>query len=66
MLPSSSKVVNSGVNNPVLLQAGSGEKPIFFVHGFGGGVDAFSELARLLGPEQTAYGLKPKGMDDGL
>jgi thioesterase domain-containing protein len=66
MLPSSPDDIDNKGNNPVLLQAGSTDKPIFFVHGFGGGVDAYYELARLLGPEQTAYGLKPKGMEDGL
>jgi thioesterase domain-containing protein len=66
MQKETSEPIQTGSTNPVLLQAGNGRRPIFFVFGFGGGVDGYSELARLLGPEQTSYGLMPKGLDDGF
>jgi thioesterase domain-containing protein/acyl carrier protein len=42
----------------------AGTKPPFFcVHGFGGGVLGYAELARLLGPDQPFYGLQALGYD---
>jgi thioesterase domain-containing protein/acyl carrier protein len=41
----------------------SGERtPFFCVHGFGGGVLGYADLARLLGPEQPFYGLQAVGL----
>ena len=37
--------------------------PFFCVHGFGGGVLDYGELARLLGSEQAFYGLQARGLD---
>jgi amino acid adenylation domain-containing protein len=46
----------------VPIQAGGSKRPFFCVHGFGGGVLGYSELARLLGPEQPFYGLQAIGL----
>jgi len=37
--------------------------PFFCVHGFGGGVLGYTDLAKLLGEEQPFYGLRARGMD---
>jgi thioesterase domain-containing protein/acyl carrier protein len=37
--------------------------PFFCVHGFGGGVLGYADLARLLGPDQPFYGLQAAGLD---
>lgn len=37
--------------------------PLFCVHGFGGGVVGYGEMARLLGEDQTVYGLQAIGHD---
>ena len=43
---------------------GSGTKPPFFcVHGIGGGVLGYRDLARRLGPDQPVYGLQAQGLD---
>ncbi|HRV96618.1 MAG TPA: AMP-binding protein, partial [Anaerolineae bacterium] len=47
----------------VPIQPGQEKTPFFCVHGFGGGVVGYGELARLLGPEQPVYGLQAKGID---
>ena len=50
-----------------LIQIKPGRKtdlpPLFFVHGFGGGVLGYGELARLLGDDQVVYGLQAHGHD---
>jgi thioesterase domain-containing protein len=48
----------------VEIQGGGGGVPIFFVHGVGGNVVGFRHLARLLGPEQTVYGIQARGLYD--
>ena len=41
-----------------------GTKPIFyFVHGFGGSVLRFRDLARSMAPDQPFYGIQARGMD---
>jgi pimeloyl-ACP methyl ester carboxylesterase/acyl carrier protein len=41
-----------------------GAKPsLFFVHGWGGDVFTFVNLARMLGPDQPVYGLQAVGLD---
>jgi aspartate racemase len=47
----------------VVIQAGDSNPPFFFVHGIGGGVLGFRDLARRLGPEQPVYGLQAQGLD---
>jgi len=47
----------------VTIQPGNSNPPFFCIHGFGGGVVGYGELARLLGPEQPFYGLQAKGID---
>jgi thioesterase domain-containing protein len=43
---------------------GEGSRPPFFcVHGVGGNVVGFRDLARLMGPEQPFYALQPEGLD---
>jgi thioesterase domain-containing protein/acyl carrier protein len=54
----------SGQSSPLVAIQLSGHKPPFFcVHGFGGGVLDYGELARLLGPDQPFYGLQARGHD---
>jgi thioesterase domain-containing protein len=45
------------------IQVGGTQTPFFCVHGFGGGVIDYGELARLLGPDQPFYGLQALGVD---
>jgi thioesterase domain-containing protein len=37
--------------------------PLFFVHGFGGGVLGYQELARRMGPDQPFLGIIARGLD---
>jgi aspartate racemase len=39
--------------------------PFFCVHGLGGAVLRFQELARHMAPDQPFYGIQPQGMDGG-
>jgi amino acid adenylation domain-containing protein len=47
----------------VPLQTGGTRPPLFLIAGAGGHVFAFHQFARLLGPDQPAYGLKAVGVD---
>ena len=47
----------------VPIQSEGSRLPFFCVHSFDGGVLAYGELARLLGPEQPFFGLQAKGLD---
>jgi len=47
----------------VSIQPGTNKKPFFCVHGFGGGIVGYTELASLLGSEQPFYGLQAQGLD---
>jgi amino acid adenylation domain-containing protein len=47
----------------VVIQAGGSKPPFFCVHGIGGGILGFRDLARRLGPEQPVYGLQAQGLD---
>jgi len=47
----------------VMIQGGSNRTPFFCVHAAGGNVLEYHDLARLLGPDQTVYGLQAKGLD---
>jgi thioesterase domain-containing protein/acyl carrier protein len=49
----------------VQIQAGQGSVPFFCVHGAGGNVLNFRDLARGLGPDQTFYGLQAQGVTGG-
>jgi thioesterase domain-containing protein/acyl carrier protein len=42
----------------------NGTPPLFFVHGFGGGVAGYAHLARKLGANQPFYGLQAGGFDN--
>jgi thioesterase domain-containing protein/acyl carrier protein len=46
----------------VEIQKGSAAVPLFFVHGIGGNVVGFRDVARLLGPDQTVYGIQARGL----
>ncbi len=39
------------------------QPPFFCVHGFGGGVTGYVDLAHFLGPDQPFYGLQAHGLD---
>ena len=47
----------------VRIQGGGSRPPFFCVHGFGGGVLGYAELARLVGPDQPFYGLVARGIN---
>jgi thioesterase domain-containing protein/acyl carrier protein len=47
----------------VALQPGGSQPPFFCVHGVGGNVVGFHDLARHLGPDQPFYGIQPQGLD---
>ena len=47
----------------VPLQPLGSKPPIFFIHGMGGDVFVFLELARLLGDDQPSYGIQALGID---
>jgi acyl transferase domain-containing protein/thioesterase domain-containing protein/acyl carrier protein len=51
-----------GFSPLVLIQAGRGELPFFCVHGAGGNVLNFRDLARGLGADQPFYGLQAQGV----
>jgi len=46
----------------VPIQRGGKRTPLFFVHPVGGNVFCYTELARLLGPEQPFYGFQSYGL----
>lgn len=54
-----------GAFNPLVKIQEGRTIPFFCVHGAGGNVLNFRELARLLGEQQTFYGLQAKGVDGG-
>lgn len=47
----------------VPIQPNGSRLPFFCVHGLGGGVIGYGELARQLGPDQPFYGLQAHGVD---
>jgi thioesterase domain-containing protein len=47
----------------VPIQTKGARPPLFLVHGFGGGVLGYAELARGLGDDQPVYGLQAVGVD---
>lgn len=47
----------------VAIQPSGTATPIFMVPGVGGNVLVFAQLARLLGPDQSFYGLQARGLD---
>jgi thioesterase domain-containing protein/acyl carrier protein len=49
----------------VPLQPQGWRPPFYCVHGLGGGVWGYAELAGLLGPEQPLYGLQARGLEGG-
>ena len=47
----------------VIIQPGRKSIPLFCIHGAGGNVLLYRDLAMQLGPQQTVYGLQSQGMD---
>ena len=47
----------------VAIQAEGSRPPFFCIHGVGGNVVGFRDLARHLGPDQPFYALQPQGLD---
>jgi thioesterase domain-containing protein/acyl carrier protein len=47
----------------VEIQRGGKRPPFFCIHGAGGSVLRYRDLARYLGPDQPFYGLQPQGID---
>ncbi len=52
-----------GAGPLVPIRAGGGSRPLFFVHGAGGAVRSYGELAAHLGPDRPLYGLQSRGLD---
>ena len=50
----------------VEIQRGAAQVPVFFVHGIGGNVVGFRELARQLGPDRPVFGLQANGHADPI
>ncbi len=48
----------------VPIQAEGKRRPLFMVPGIGGNVLCYSDLSRLLGPDQPFYGLQAQGLDE--
>ena len=46
-----------------VIQSGRSSLPLFCIHGAGGNVLLYRDLAIQLGPDQTVYGLQSQGMD---
>ena len=61
-IPAHRRQVESRHAALVLIQAGR-SAPFFCVHGAGGNVLNFRDIARRLGPDQTFYGLQAQGVD---
>ncbi|MET0399319.1 MAG: non-ribosomal peptide synthase/polyketide synthase [Longimicrobiaceae bacterium] len=51
-----------GTGPLVPLRAGGGKRPLFVVHGVGGAVRSYGELAGHLGPDRPLYGLQSRGL----
>jgi pimeloyl-ACP methyl ester carboxylesterase len=49
----------------VPIQALGSKPPLYFIHGWGGGVFGFVELARALGRDQASFGLQAAGFNEG-
>lgn len=47
----------------VKIQSGDSEPPFFCVHGAGGNVLIYNDLARYLGPDQPFYGIQAQGLN---
>jgi thioesterase domain-containing protein len=47
----------------VMIQPGGSKPPFFFIHGAGGNILNYRDLARHLGPDQPVYGLQSQGLD---
>jgi aspartate racemase len=54
---------SSSWSSLVAIQAQGSQPPFFCVHGVGGNVVGFRDLARHLGPDQPFYALQPQGLD---
>jgi amino acid adenylation domain-containing protein len=54
---------SSSWSSLVPIQAEGSRPPFFVVHGVGGNVVGFRDLARHLGPDQPFYALQPQGLD---
>jgi amino acid adenylation domain-containing protein len=48
----------------VPIQTEGTRRPLFMVPGIGGNVLCYSDLSRLLGPDQPLYGLQARGLDE--
>ena len=60
------RIRNKDVNDwspLVVIQPGRRSVPLFCIHGAGGNVLLYRDLAIQLGPDQTVYGLQAQGMD---
>ena len=62
-VPVSGAFVGRGASSLVLIREGSGRTPFFCVHGAGGNLLSFRNLAERLGSEQAVYGFEAQGVD---
>lgn len=49
-----------------VLQPNGSLKPLFLVHGYGGGIFGYADLARSLGTDRPVIGIQARGFEDGL
>jgi acyl transferase domain-containing protein/thioesterase domain-containing protein len=59
----SSEAAQERYSSLVTIQAGGTRPPLFLVHGAGGNVMIYNDLARRLGEDQPVYGLQARGLD---
>jgi thioesterase domain-containing protein len=64
MMASFTKSISSALER--LANGSPRRRPLFCVHGADGKASYFQPLADRLGPDQTFYGLRARGLDDGL
>ena len=56
----------SNISLVIPIQPRGHRPPFFCVHGLGGAVLRFQELARHMAPDQPFYGIQPQGIDGGM
>lgn len=61
--PARSPAASRAAKLLVFVQRGNGQTPLFVVHGAGGNVLNFRDLARAMSPLQAVYGIQAAGVD---
>ena len=61
--PAADRAVHGAQKLLVAIQHGTGRTPLFVIHGAGGNVLNFRDLARAMSPSQPVYGVQAAGVD---